>query len=224
MRGPAPRGRNPHELRGPLTVIRGYISMMEDGTIAPSQTPQVFILLSAKLAQMEVLIQQMLDTARLEHHQMQIEPGLFDLARLAAEQVEVSRPLTEHRLDLAASPSIEVRADRGRIATVIANLLDNAIKYSPDGGDIEVAVVASGRHAFVSVRDHGIGIRHEDIGRLFTRFGRVVTEKNRSISGTGLGLFLCREIARRHGGDILVESWPGGGSRFTLSLPRAETS
>jgi signal transduction histidine kinase len=86
-----------------------------------------------------------------------------------------------------------------------------------------VAVVANGAHAFVSVRDHGIGIRQADLGRLFTRFGRVVTEQNRSISGTGLGLFLCREIARRHGGDILVESWQGSGSRFTLSLPRAET-
>src|SRR2546427_736555 len=113
-------------MSGSLTVVRGSISMMEDGTLTPSQAPQVFALLSAKLAQMQVLIQQMLDTARLEHHQMQIEPDLFDLTRLAAAQVEVFRPLSSfHRLDVAADSSIEVQADRGRIATVIANLLDN---------------------------------------------------------------------------------------------------
>jgi PAS domain S-box-containing protein len=212
-----------HELRGPLTVVRGYISMMEDGSIPPQQFPQVSGLLSGKLAQMEVLIQQMLETARLEHHEMVLEPGTFDLAQLAAEQVHTFRPLASgHRLEVTARSSIEVRADRGRIATVIANLVDNAIKYSPAGGDIEVTVAANGAHAFVSVRDHGIGIRREDLGRLFTRFGRLDTEENRTISGTGLGLFLCREIARRHGGDILVESWRGAGSRFTLSLPRTD--
>jgi signal transduction histidine kinase len=83
-------------------------------------------------------------------------------------------------------------------------------------------LASSGAHAFLRVRDHGIGMRPEDMGRLFTRLGRLVTEENRNITGTGLGLFLCREIAHRHGGEILVESSPGAGSRFTLSLPRTE--
>jgi len=112
-----------------------------------------------------------------------------------------------------------VRGDRSRLATIVGNLLDNAIKYSPDGGPIECIVDAGGGRGFISVRDHGVGIAKDDLQLLFTRFGRLPTDLNRSIPGTGLGLFLCREIARRHGGEILVESWPGAGSRFTLSLP-----
>jgi signal transduction histidine kinase len=162
----------------------------------------------------------MLETARLEHDRMQITSETFDLPRLAAEQINTFRPLARnHKLDLVGVSRIQVRADRGRIGTIIANLVDNAIKYSPDGGEIEVTVDANGGYAFVSVRDHGLGIRREDFAKLFTRFGRLDTEDTRAIPGTGLGLFLCREIARLQGGDILVESWPGGGSRFTLSLP-----
>jgi signal transduction histidine kinase len=114
-----------------------------------------------------------------------------------------------------------VNADRARVATIVANLIDNAIKYSPAGGEIRCAVWSDDGRAYVSVRDEGMGISREHLPRLFTRFGRLPTEENVSIPGTGLGLFLCREIARRHGGDIVVTSATNKGSEFTLALPNA---
>ena len=101
------------------------------------------------------------------------------------------------------------------------NLLDNALKYSPAGGAVSVRVSSEARSAVLRVKDRGIGIAAEDIPRLFTRFGRLVTSENSHIPGTGLGLYLSREIARMHGGDVTVKSEPGAGSEFTLTLPVA---
>jgi signal transduction histidine kinase len=114
-----------------------------------------------------------------------------------------------------------VVADRKRLTTMLTNLLDNAIKYSPAGGDIDVDCEHDDRVARVLIRDHGIGINAEQAHMLFTRFGRLVTPETSHIRGTGLGLYLARETARLHGGDIQVDSTPGGGSTFTVVLPLA---
>jgi anti-sigma regulatory factor (Ser/Thr protein kinase) len=116
---------------------------------------------------------------------------------------------------------IPVRVDRRRIESALANLLENACKYSPEGGGIVVRCRASDAPAWaeVSVEDHGVGIAATDLPHLFTRFGRIVTTENSHIPGTGLGLYLSRQLALLHGGDITVESTPGEGSRFTLRLP-----
>jgi PAS domain S-box-containing protein len=213
-----------HELRGPLTVLRGYNSMLQDGSIPAGQIPAVARILETKLAQMDVLIEQMLETARLEDQSLDLYRAPFDLCGVAQEQIDVYRLLTDgHRLILSADegPHVVV-GDKGRIAAIVANLLDNAIKYSPDGGDVRVTV---GRHhdwVFVSVRDEGLGISGEHVPMLFTRFGRLPTDENFSIPGTGLGLFLCKQIATRHGGDVSVRSQAGVGSEFMLTLPLPE--
>jgi signal transduction histidine kinase len=105
---------------------------------------------------------------------------------------------------------------------VVANLVHNALKYSPAGGEVRVSAsrAADGR-AEVAVADEGVGIAAEDLDRLFTRFGRIVTPETAGIPGTGLGLYLARDLARRHGGDVGVTSEPGRGSTFTLALPAA---
>jgi PAS domain S-box-containing protein len=210
-----------HELRGPLAVVRGYVSMLEDGTIPPEKVGEVAPLLEVKLQQMELLVQQMLETARLESNVLQLKLERFDLGREVAQVVDSFRPLggPVHplRLWLPREP-VWVVADRPRVTTIVANLVDNAIKYSPHGGPIEVTVRGDPRWASVSVRDWGIGIPEADREKLFRRFGRVVPEEL-AISGTGLGLFLSREMARRHGGDLLLESAPVRGSCFTLRLP-----
>ena len=108
--------------------------------------------------------------------------------------------------------------DRSRIDQVVANLLSNAIKYG-EGRPIEVEVRAGERAAWISVRDHGIGIAPEDFGRLFDRFERCVSPRN--YGGLGLGLFIVREIVDMHGGRVTVTSAPGEGSTFTVELPRA---
>jgi PAS domain S-box-containing protein len=212
-----------HELRGPLTVIRGYNSMLEDGTIPKDQIPSVARLLEAKLAQMDLLIEQMLETARLEHDRLELSRDRFDVRWVAQEQLDIFRPLARghHFIVESAREPLLVEGDRSRIATIVANFMDNAIKYSPDGGEICIMSGRRGAEVFVSVRDQGIGISADHMPRMFTRFGRLPTEENLSIAGTGLGLFLCKEISVRHGGDITVRSQPGEGSEFTLTLPSA---
>ncbi|HEX6547684.1 MAG TPA: sensor histidine kinase, partial [Candidatus Dormibacteraeota bacterium] len=101
------------------------------------------------------------------------------------------------------------------------NLISNAVKYSPPGSEVEVSVSVKADRVGVAVRDHGVGIAPADLKRLFTRFGRIVNRETEHITGTGLGLFLSRELARMHGGDIRVQSAPGQGSTFTLELPAA---
>jgi len=212
-----------HELRGPLTVIRGYNSMLEDGSIPVEQIPAIARLLEAKLAQMDLLIEQMLETARLEHDLLELSRDRFDVRWVAQEQLDIFRPLAHghHFVVESAREPLLVEGDRSRIATIVANFMDNAIKYSPDGGEVCIISGRRGAEVFISVRDHGIGISAEHMPRMFTRFGRLPTEENMSIAGTGLGLFLCKEIAVRHGGDITVRSQPGEGSEFTLTLPSA---
>jgi signal transduction histidine kinase len=100
--------------------------------------------------------------------------------------------------------------------------MDNAVKYSPGGGDITCTVRRKGAQVYFSVRDEGVGIAPEHLPTLFTRFERLPTDANVTIPGTGLGLFLCREIVSRHGGDMTVRSAPGEGSEFTLTLPGPE--
>ncbi|HEY1455426.1 MAG TPA: PAS domain-containing sensor histidine kinase [Candidatus Dormibacteraeota bacterium] len=212
-----------HELRGPLTVVRGYTSMLEDGSIAPERFKEMAPLIESKLAQIDILIEQMLETSRLEHDQLELHPEVFDLRGLAREQAALFSALSarHHIAVVVDAEPVMVSADRSRIGTIIGNMLDNAVKYSPNGGDIECKVSRSDDSALVRIRDHGLGIRPEHLPLLFGRFSRLPTEENVSIQGTGLGLFLCREIALRHGGDVAVRSTLGEGSEFTLRLPVA---
>ena len=210
-----------HELRGPLAVVRGYNSMFQDGSIPGADVPKVARLIEAKLAQVDLLVEQMLETARLEYGDLVLHVTAFDLAALAGEQIETFRPLAANHTVVVDAPAepVMVEADRSRIGTVIANLVDNAIKYSPSGGEVRCTVGRRDGRAFAEVTDQGVGIAAEHMERLFTRFGRLPTEDNVSIAGTGLGLFLCREIAIRHGGELTAESQPALGSRFSLTLP-----
>jgi PAS domain S-box-containing protein len=215
-----------HELRGPIAVLRGYLSMVEDGTLSADELPKVIPVMSGKLQQMELLVQQMLDTARLEASRFELHVELVDVCRLAERVVGNYRAFANDTHDVSFSRPEEpvvVRADPRRLETVLANLLDNAIKYSPRGGPVRCLVAQTRGRAFVSVEDGGLGIPQAAMDRLFTRFGRIVTSENAHIDGTGLGLYLAREIARHHGGDILVESREGRGSRFTLTLPISAT-
>jgi signal transduction histidine kinase len=213
-----------HELRAPLAVVRGYLSMMEDGTLGEldDSVATVLPLLRAKLDEMNQLVNEMLETARLEDSALQLRLEPLDLREVVREAVGALEPLAgaRHRLVMsAAAEPVPVHGDRGRLTMVVSNLVHNAIKYSPAGGDVEVGCAAAGAMGVVSVADHGIGIADADRDRLFTRFGRLVTEQTAGIPGTGLGLYLARDLARRHGGDIDVRSAPGRGSTFTLSLP-----
>lgn len=213
-----------HEMRGPLTVIRGYADMLGDGSLGPL-TPRMegaLAALRSKADEMSRLVTMMMETARLEEGRLELRASPVDLREVTRDVLRVVGPLVgeAHQLQsVECDEPLVVDGDADRLSTVVANLVDNACKYSPPGTAVEVRC---GRHegrATVSVTDRGIGLSEEDMGVLFTRFGRVVSAETSHIGGTGLGLWLAREIARMHGGDIEVRSARGRGSTFTLALP-----
>jgi len=218
-----------HELRGPVTVIRGYVSMLEGGLLGHlnEQGRKAAVVMSAKVSEMNELIEEMIEAARLEDGGLTlrlVESDLRDVARQAASNVA---PLVDpgHELELdLPDRRVRVNVDPDRTRTIIANLLSNAIKYSPAGGSITCQVRARAGIARVSVSDPGLGIAAENMPTLFTRFGRVITPETEHLKGTGLGLFLGRQLARLQDGDITVTSVPGKGSTFTLHLPSASTT
>jgi signal transduction histidine kinase len=217
-----------HELRGPLSVIGGYLSMIEDGSLGPlsSELIPVVPILGSKVREMTLLVDQMLETARLEDQKLALQIRTFDLRDVVTSTIEAMRILIPptHRLDVVLPRrALLVEGDASRLGTVLSNLIDNAVRYSPDGGTVEVrcTVRQSARQVMIEVTDQGLGISADDIPRLFVRFGRIVTADNSHISGTGLGLYLSQEIVRRHGGEISVRSQLHKGSTFSVTLPLA---
>jgi len=215
-----------HELRSPLGVINGYLSMLEQGSLGQLKDSgqRAVEVLKAKTLELNVLVAQMLDAARLEDGRLALKRDRLDLRELAGQAMRTVEPLAgpDHTLTLETPPiDVLVFGDADRITTIVSNLLENAIKYSPGGGKIRCVVSAADHVATLKVVDTGIGIAREDLPRLFNRFERIQHREASHVSGTGLGLYLSRELARQHGGDILVESQLQSGSTFTLSLPLA---
>ncbi len=213
-----------HEMRGPLTVARGYISMVEDGSIGEvSEAARSALRTSgAKLAEMARMVDQMLEAARLEDRKGVLKPVDFDIRDVVVTAVDEARAGigSQHQLKVELPPNpIRIRADRDRVQMIVANLLDNAIKYSPRGGEIGCRVSRRDRTVIVAISDQGLGISEQDLPQLFARFSRLGGAATGAIPGTGLGLYLCREAARLHGGEIEVSSTLGEGSTFTLKLP-----
>lgn len=215
-----------HELRGPITVIRGYISMMQEGYFGELNEAgrRVLPALLAKAESMGLLVEQILDAARLEDELVEVHLARFDLRseveRVIADFTVLAGERHQIVLDVPLE-SVMVETDPSFVETILGNVLDNAVKYSPRGGEVVCKVERTDAFAAVSVSDRGIGITRRDMRRLFTRFGRVVSPETSDIGGTGLGLYLSREMARRLGGDLIGAPRTGGGSVFTLTLPIA---
>jgi signal transduction histidine kinase len=215
-----------HEMRGPISVVSVYASMLAEGSLGQVSegVHETSVIIAAKIRELNRMVDQILEASRLDDPTLPLNVSTFDVREIvphAIEQVHEGRK-QQHQLkvDIGADP-VFVRADRDRVLMIVANLIDNAIKYSPQGGEIHCVTVRSGGRALVRVTDHGIGIAQGDLPRLFSRFSRVGGARTEAIPGTGLGLYLCKEAARLQGGDITVESTLGEGSTFTLELPAA---
>ena len=120
---------------------------------------------------------------------------------------------------MRVSPNIVMNGDRSKLEQIVYNLTENALKYTPDGGQITVTLQARGHNAILSVQDNGVGIPEEDQAHIFERFYRVDKARSRDTGGTGLGLSIVRQLVTMHGGTITVQSKPGQGSTFTVQLP-----
>ena len=210
-----------HELRGPMTVIKGYLTMLDAGALGElsPKARDIVPLLVSKSDEVNWMIEQMIEAARLEEGRLALKRHRADVVELTKVSVDGVRILLsghDVKLDVPKR-AIEADVDPDRIQIVIRNLLSNAAKYSNPGSDIAVGVRRDRGAVLVSVGDRGVGISREDRAQLFTRFGRIASSAH--VQGTGLGLWLSREIARMHDGDLTVESETGVGSTFTLSVP-----
>jgi signal transduction histidine kinase len=210
-----------HEIRGPMTIIKGYLTMLEAGSMGelPAKAHSVLPLLVSKSDEIDWMIEQMSETSRLEEGRLELDRRPADLGELIEETVAGMRLLLNGhtvQVNVPAEP-IHAEVDRDRFRIVVRNLVGNAVKYSAGGTEVVVDVRREGDQAKISVTDSGVGLSAEQQARLFTRFTRIENELH--LRGTGLGLWLSREIARMHGGDLTVESTEGKGSTFTFAVP-----
>ncbi|HEY8489371.1 MAG TPA: ATP-binding protein [Dehalococcoidia bacterium] len=212
-----------HELRTPLTSLRGYAQMAQrrltrDGG-EPERLAQSLQAITGQVDKLARLITQLLDVSRLEAGRLTLEREPTDLTALVEQAATAARTATDrHVITVDAPASVEARVDPLRLEQVLANLLDNAVKYSPDGGRVEVTLSEPRDGAVeLSVRDHGLGIPPEQRGRIFERFHQAHGSGYRS--GMGLGLYISRQIVELHGGEVRAEFPPDGGTRIVVRLP-----
>jgi len=216
-----------HELRTPLNAIGGYAELMEMGIRGPLTEQQRDDLRRIQRSQQHLLglINEVLNYARLETGAVRYD--LADVrARDALAEAEglVAPQVRAKGLTLTAgacAPEIAVRADPEKLRQVLVNLLSNAVKFTDAGGRIELACADRGAQVQLVVRDTGIGIAADKLEAIFEPFVQVNAGLTRTAEGTGLGLAISRDLARGMGGDLTVESTPGAGSAFTITLPRA---
>jgi signal transduction histidine kinase len=209
-----------HDLRAPLTNISGSIELMQNGCSDPACMCQELLpIISDQTGRLTRLVQGLLNVTRIEAGRLHLhsKPALISaMARRAVRATQVG--LTDHRFEIQVADDLPlVWVDEDRIEEVLVNLLDNAVKYSPDGGTIRVDARMVAGEVVVSVTDPGIGIPAEELERIFQKYQR--GDGSDGIRGHGLGLYICQKLVEAHGGRIWAESNPGAGSTFRFSLP-----
>ena len=212
-----------HELRTPLSVILGYSSMLAQGGLSPEHQKLAGLRIFEKTRQLSRLIMDMSLVGRFDELGPSIATEPIDLVELLEPMVKDQQRrfpdlAIDFRMDVLAAP---VRGNPYWLHLAIRELLDNAIRFRPGPtGRIDVSLVEADRHWSVGVLDDGFGVNPQAQGQLFKRFARIETEENRHLVGMGIGLYLVQEVARAHGGRVLVDSRPGVGSEFRFELPR----
>jgi len=208
-----------HELRTPLTGLRGYADLMRRRGQYDAQAVSVIV---AQAAQLDRLIGDLLDTSRIDADRLRLERTSVDMGELVQSVAQQAQTCTAHhtiRVAAGADPLLGWW-DRGRIEQVLQNLLTNAVKYAPEGGDIMLGVQEHGNDVHVTVADQGMGLAPEAVSQLFARFYRTPEAEASGASGLGLGLYISQALVEAHGGRIWAES-PGRGQGTTIhvSLP-----
>lgn len=212
-----------HELRTPLAAIKGYLETLAEGGLEPDQTKEFLTILQRHTARMESIVRDLLQLSRIESGLDPVRPLSLPVKEIVDKQLFLYQPLAEKNrksLSVEVPPGLQLWADPEKANLVFANLLDNAVKYTPEGGRIVLRAFDDGRHTVVQVEDTGIGIPREDLPRIFERFYRVDRTRSRQLGGTGLGLSIVKHVMEAHGGSITVESEIGKGTRFIAAFPK----
>ncbi len=213
-----------HELRTPLASIKGFATTLlrEDVEWDEASRREFLTIIDQESDRLAELIGNLLDMSRIEAGTLRVEPELVDLRPIIQETATAFQQMAPLPIVLHLPPTLPtVLADPRRIRQVLRNLIENAIKYSPDGGTITISVTTTADHLQVSVSDQGIGIEPDKLTNIFDRFYQVDTSPTRRVGGVGLGLSICRAIVEAHHGQIWAESQPGIGSTFHFTLPLA---
>jgi two-component system, OmpR family, phosphate regulon sensor histidine kinase PhoR len=212
-----------HEIRTPLTVLAGFVETMSSLPLSEPERRRVLTLMDQQTARMQTLVSDLLTLAQLEGSPNPPPDRWLPLASLMqrAESDALSLSAGRHRIVVQPAQGVEVAGSETELLSAIGNLLGNAVRYTPEGGRIEVRWVPASSGGAIEVQDTGIGVALEHLPRLTERFYRVDGSRSRETGGTGLGLSIVKHVMQRHGGAIDVESEPGQGSTFRLVLPAA---
>ncbi|MBR6015432.1 MAG: PAS domain S-box protein [Firmicutes bacterium] len=219
-----------HELKTPLTTIKSYTETMLDGMVEDPEVQQQFLgIIDTEADRMNRLVKELLQLSRMENKQEQWsmkELNLIPLLENAVKKVELTATAKRQQLNLLFNEEdwLPVMADRDKIEQVVLNILSNSIKYTQEGGRIDVDALRKDRNICIIVADNGIGIPEDELGRVFERFFRVDKARSRAMGGTGLGLSISKQIVEEHGGSIELESKEGRGTKVTISLPVAASA
>ena len=218
-----------HELRTPLTSVRALAEALAGGAAQdPAAGPRFLERIIAEIDRLALLVNDLLDLSAIESGSAKLEMEAVPVGEVIEDVVTKFRPMADRRRIAlrgngarGALGGLHAWADRARVTQAVTNLVDNAIKYTPDGGTVTVEGEPRDGMVAISVADTGIGIAPEHLPRIFERFYRVDRSRSRALGGTGLGLSIVKHIATSHGGDVEVKSVEGRGTRFSLLLPRA---
>lgn len=214
-----------HELKTPLTSIKGLVETLLNGALDDSPTNRRFVsLIDEDATRLTQLIDDLLALSQIESQGVSLNRSPVELGPLVESVVASLQPgIGQRRLlvTLGIPSGLSAQADPDRLRQVLANLIDNAVKYNTEGGTITVSVAPQGGWITMTVADTGIGIPAKDLPRIFERFYRVDKARSRELGGTGLGLSIAKHLVEAHGGTISVQSHPGQGSTFSFTLPLA---
>jgi signal transduction histidine kinase len=216
-----------HELRNPLAPIRNAVEVLKRPGIDPSHVEWARDIIDRQLTQLTHLVDDLLDVSRITHGKIELKIECLDLCEVIVQAVEACRPVIEanrHELSVTLlSGSPWVKGDFVRLAQVFSNLLDNAAKYTPEGGCIRVDIATEGQNAVVRVQDNGIGISADALPHIFELFTQTERSLDRAQGGLGIGLTLVRQLVEMHGGRVEVHSpGLGQGCEFLVRLPALE--
>jgi two-component system phosphate regulon sensor histidine kinase PhoR len=216
-----------HELRTPLTCIKGYLETLLDGALEDSAHARRFLEVAGTHAErLDRLIDDLLELSNIESGRVTLVPVRLDLDEVVAGVAAMfERRTVQNRLTLVRTvrPGLAVRADRDRLVQILVNLVDNAVKFTSEGGQIRIeAALGSDGRVEITVRDTGVGIPSTDLPRITERFYRVDRTRSREVGGTGLGLAIVKHLVQAHGGELRIESALGSGTAVSFTLPAAE--